>query len=478
MSLTQEEIQQYRTQYNVGPSVVPAQKNPAERIAELRQSAQRKKQTEDYKQTDEGKSFLKKMGETRSKFEQFATGVGKGLVSTVRGASKLGEKALQAPLKAGGVDFPEKTGAEQLIPEEVVTPKTKAEKAGFVGEQIAEFFVPWTKIAKMPQVVGKVRMIPKIIEQAGDFTLRAGVQEGEISGGDMVAGLALGGGFRIGAKAFNSLTNKLPQRLIRGILKQPKKEIKAGKDVSEYVLENKKIGNVQSLFDDSVKGVEDFSNQIQKKLGSQDVKNILIDRNKIYQTLKQNFAESGIGLKEINDIVKKLSPQAAALLKESKLTLPQANRLRQLIDKTLGDRVFLGAQLPFNKEVLKSFNTVLRNEVKQKAPEGTRKLFDTLSKEITLRNALDGALSSGTGNRVLGLTDFITIGGGSAILGAPGAIMATAAKKIAETPQARMGAAKTFKGLQKLEELKNIVPPGLKGLVNEIIDSVTGEKSN
>ena len=93
---------------------------------------------------------LERFGETLG---QFGIGMEKGGLSTVRGT---GEKMLGGGLKtilpkkaesAFGLEK-ERTGAEELIPESMVTPERGAQKAGFLTEQIAEYFIPAAKAAK------------------------------------------------------------------------------------------------------------------------------------------------------------------------------------------------------------------------------------------------------------------------------------------------------------------------------------------
>src|SRR3990167_6739998 len=110
----------------------------------------------------------KDKGETG--FGGFATGVGKGILSTVKGAGQLGEKIGQAPLKllkkVTGIDATSKSvyseealqqNAEQggfmgkLFNAENLKAKSGAEKFGKFVEQVAEFAVPGSKIAKATQ---------------------------------------------------------------------------------------------------------------------------------------------------------------------------------------------------------------------------------------------------------------------------------------------------------------------------------------
>lgn len=142
-----------------------------------------------------GLRFLKGAGE-------FAIGIPMGGLKTIRGAAALGEKGLSA---ITGAILPEaeekakrfispagKTSAEELIPEKFVTPTTPAMKAGFIGEQIAEFFIPGalpeklglaaiSKIEKGGKLIkGAVKLGTKAITEAGLAGGQTALQKGKI----------------------------------------------------------------------------------------------------------------------------------------------------------------------------------------------------------------------------------------------------------------------------------------------------------
>lgn len=98
-----------------------------------------------------------------SDVEQFAVGAGKGVLSTLRGASSLGERGIKAlgrlvtPKrfeKALGFEKSETTSAENLQKQiessvgakegSLTQPVNTLQRAGFTTEQIAEFFLPGT----------------------------------------------------------------------------------------------------------------------------------------------------------------------------------------------------------------------------------------------------------------------------------------------------------------------------------------------
>jgi len=107
-----------------------------------------------------------------------AVGVGKGVASTLRGASELGEKGIKGlgrfltPKKFEerlGFAKTEEPVIEQFIPEEKVKPVGTAEKIGFFGEQIGEFLIPGaapTKIGKAAAGAKALKEAPKAAKTA------------------------------------------------------------------------------------------------------------------------------------------------------------------------------------------------------------------------------------------------------------------------------------------------------------------------
>lgn len=134
---------------------------------------------------------------------QVGTGVAKGAISTLTGAAGLGERMLGSFWKTvlpkslekklgitentptlGIFKKPTKevkTSAEELIPEKARKPEGTAEKAGFIGEQIAEFFIPGGAGLKVGKAVEKVAGASKLAK-----ALKLGataLTEGGLAGG-------------------------------------------------------------------------------------------------------------------------------------------------------------------------------------------------------------------------------------------------------------------------------------------------------
>lgn len=151
MALSQEEIKQVREKYKIG-SNLSSQKPTGVTSADERIAGIEANLSKPEDQPEE---------EGVAGFQGVGTGIGKGLVSTFRGGSGLGEKIVKGVgrfftpkslEKKLGFEKTETTGAEEVIPEELITPKGTAEKIGFFGEQIAEFFIPSGAITKAGKV--------------------------------------------------------------------------------------------------------------------------------------------------------------------------------------------------------------------------------------------------------------------------------------------------------------------------------------
>lgn len=226
-----------------------------------------------------------------------AKGIVKGAVSTFRGISSLGERALS---KITGRPSPEvqkgTTASETLIPESVTTPENTAQKVGFTGEQIAEFFIPGMQAGKAGQAVKGLKFLqnsPKILRSllgatgrvAAEATTAGGVatlQEGKINervSEETLTEAALSLVFRGGS----FVAKKTPQFIkgVDNIISGLDDHVKSVLDPRRRVVEN--ITNIEN-----VKNVENISNISDVN----QIKTILEDRaNKVIAEIKPTLAE-------------------------------------------------------------------------------------------------------------------------------------------------------------------------------------------
>jgi len=429
---------------------------------------------------DETPAFGKALG-------NFFIGAAKGVGSTLEGLDKLTRKI--PGLKQVQETFNPRTKEDIESSREMLTAEGGAQRAGKFTEQVAEFLVPAGAIGKLGKGAEAILKGTKLGERAikvGTLGARAGL-EGISAGGVTLAQTGgdleesakigvIGAGFPIAGKILSPLkkiiTEALPIRLMQSAIGQSKKALIAGKDVSEYALKNKKVGTAEKLITNSSDAVESLGQKIQSLLTSAP-KTARILKNELLSDVANAINEAGgsISAKEVSEIVKQLAPQAKGLLQKQSLSLPEANQIRQLLDRTLGDRSFLSQQLTFNKDILRSYSNAIRENVKTLAPAGTRETFEELSKEITLRNALIEKYTGKARNEVLNAFDLILAGGGFLGGGAPGSIGAVAVKKFAQSALGKTLSAQALKGAGDIAEKLSIFTPVEKVAILKLIQN-------
>jgi len=258
-------------------------------------------------------------------------------------------------------------------------------------------------------------------------SLAAGKGAGDVAKDTAISG-AIGAGAgaasHVISAATKAIVDNLPTRLLRDLTKQSKAELRAGKDVAPTILADKRVGTTEGLIQGAQDNIERLGSQIQSKLAQGTAGGATVSRDRVFNDVAESFNSNGAALdkQEVQNIVGALAPQAKGLLAKQTLTLAEANQLRSVLDRTLGDKAFLKSQLPFNKDVLKQFADTLREDVKAKGPEELRSLFSEQSKEIRLRNVLNEASLAESRKNFWNWRDIISGGIGASLGGLPGIV--------------------------------------------------------
>ena len=262
--------------------------------------------------------------------------------------------------------------------------------------------------------------------------------------GELATGAAVGAAIPLvgaGVKITkNTLTQVLPKSLIKGALPG-----QTSGELSEYVLKNTKLGTTTTMLQNAKSNISQLSNQVDNILSKSTE---TVGKKTILNSVAKSYGQTGGGGtitgSEVEKIVKRVAPDVRGLLSKENLSLRDANKLRRAIDQSLGDRFFLAKHSAFAKEVTGNFNSFLRELVKSKAPT-TRSIFDEMSKEIGLRNALNTAVKK-SGFK-LTLFDIFAGLGGFAGAGPLGGASAIALERAARSPAVGIGVAKGFSQL-------------------------------
>lgn len=290
------------------------------------------------------------------------------------------------------------------------------------------------------------------------------VSEGE-SGSNILKDAAIGGvtgGAISGASEFVSgLTNHMPDRIVKRIL--PK--LKDGN--VDYAINNTKLGSVSSLTKDSEINVQTMGKQIESVLKSPKYITHTGDGNTAIQKTLEAFPDSEYTPDIILRKVKSLVGEKAGLVQKvanGSATLYEKNVLRMAIDKATNTVYTSLNRPPEIKLIGSTFADALRSEVQATAKE-TAPIFEKLTKEINLRNALQAANKRLQKNLPVSLYD---LAAGAAVGGGPAGIATAGIAKVARMPGVNLAAAK---GLQAAAPVANVAGKVAQGAIAPAINS-------
>lgn len=414
------------------------------------------------------------------------TGLAKSAGQTAMGIGELG-RGIQGlisrgtGLDMGGPSLFDKGSSSNLAAQEALKPDSRAEQVTkFVGNA-AQYSAPTGAATRLTKGVGLSRMIlgrgliggTTMAAQEGEFNRDAG-----IAAGFEAASGPLGIGFNKLAKVAST---ELPEWLVRPLLKQSKDAKAKGKDITSFLVESGRVGSVDDLISKSQTSIDDISRQVDDLLKQGADDGIQVARRDIAKTVADNLNKGGAAVDEteILEVVERLSPQAKGLLKKEVLTLQEANKLRSSIDRTLGDRGFLRDQLPFNKEVLRSFTNTLREQVKSRGDDTLTPLFDDYAKNIRLRNALIDQASSGVAKNSLGFYDILT---GVGAFGATGnplvGLGAVGGRRAFESGQVKTGLAQMLTNADDVQRALAQYSPQQRAVIMQFLSGLDENTTN
>ena len=329
---------------------------------------------------------------------------------------------------------------------------------------------------------------------AGTRAISKGADIGEATKSAAIGGVIAGAIPIAGAglQAIGKQISLLPARFVNSALSRNKSQVLNDiakdkvDDFANYVVKSKPIGTADKLVNESIDSVQSLSNKINTMLSSSERQvggKTTIGINNFLDDIAKTPEAEGALLKrvDIQGIVERLAPQTKQLLSKKSLTILEANKLRQLLDKTLGDRAFLGGQLSSDKIILRTFANNLRETVKSKAPQGTRAMFSELANEIRFRDGLLDRIAKKAGNQVLSFGDFIGGGlGGIFGGGLPGAVAGVTARRVIESVPFKIGSAKAISAITKAGPILDSLAPAQQTAILKLFSellSPTNENS-
>ena len=344
------------------------------------------------------------------------------------------------------------TGATGVI--KGVGEAAKIAKAGLTGKPLPAPSISPTRFAGSAAKLGLTvasfggigaagSLGAKALQTAGlgaGFAGAEAVEQGRVPRlGELATGAAVGGAIPVVGAGFGAIKRGIADTLPKSLIKTyfPTGE----KNITDFILKNPKLGTARNMLDTAKNNVKNLSGQIDNILDEVSPDEV-VNKKFLLNSVARSYGQTGGGGTltgtAAEKVISRVVPEAKGLLSKETLTVKDANRLRKAIDLALGDRFFLVKHSPFTKEVAGTFNSFLRDTVKANAPKSVP-VFDELSKEITLRNALNQTTKK-LGR--LNLRD-IAAGLGGAIAGGPvGAIGTLAGVRAFQEPGVALGVAR------------------------------------
>lgn len=350
----------------------------------------------------------------------------------------LGTAAVEAGQLAGvvpgGVKGMEETSESQVSPEKLI---------GDYGQAALT--------AAAPEIGGEEGAAGRI---AGNVALGAGLggtnamaqgKDTEDVAGEATGGAALGGGASVLGEGLSKLSSILPARLIKAALP------KLANGTEADALQKIKIGSMSKMLSDSKNAVSSLGKQVQAVLTHPDYANETGQGNSAVQKTLDSFPNSNYTSDSILNEIKSLVPETGALVDKignGTATIGEKNDVRSSLDQATKSLYTKMSRPPASQAIGKSFADALRGEVQNAAPE-TKPIFEKLSQELNLRNALDSAKTKSDRKSAVGLYDIISGLGGLASAGPLGSLAAIGTEKLARSPEAQIGAAKGVQAISK-----------------------------
>lgn len=375
------------------------------------------------------------------------------------------------------------------------TVKTIAGQAASAAGQVAPFSsgVGLAALDKLPAVTAAMRGGKGVAARVGLRGAQSAVapalgaagqslqnQEslGKVAGkaaGAGAFGAALGGGIQLGFETINAVAQALPERLYNSALGVKKTDIKAGYSPSAELIKKGEWGSLRGIKDRQQAIADAADDAVDKILKGSEV---TTKPESFFQAVADNYNKSYKGKLKPEDvklIVGSLDPRIASLAEAKTWTLEDANKFRQTVDKVLGHKTFIAAQLPFKKEVADELTNNIRGAVQSLAPD-TKPLFKDWATAIRTTRAIEEKLAA-QGSNIVGAGDIWTaVAGGAASGGITGAVALPIARRLAGSGLTKTAAAVGLDRIGNAIDFMNLLPGNLRvQIVKLLTDAVTGE---
>lgn len=334
----------------------------------------------------------------------------KGAASTAQGISSLGQKYLTNPInRALGVEE-----RDISLPDSVMKPEGTAQKVGFGAEQIAEFLVPSSKVAKLEKGLG---LAGRATTEAAVAGTQRSLQQGEVNKDSALTAI-VGGMFPVagaGLSKAKGLLKPVGQKIQQTVIKPGVREIEDGFDINN-IQKYDVGGSLVQTVDKTNKKINELKDQLQSALGSS---NQSVNLNKVYEDTINFLSGKNKALQfGDNTSIKRVTDSLKTEIED----VAGSNGLVDLVQATdvkrgAGNKGAWSFRNPdpdssATEKVYTAFYTKLKEAIEKAAPDqNIKEINRQISELIPISNAALRRLPVDQRNNVIGLTDGLALFG-------------------------------------------------------------------
>lgn len=282
---------------------------------------------------------------------------------------------------------------------------------------------------------------------------------------DTAIGAATGGVLGSGAEAVTKVAKVLPRRIAGSFIKTP-----ANEDVVDYAVK-KGLSSPRTMLKQSDASIKTLGKSLDQALKNPKYANKKFAGKAILDDILAQFPDAGMNRADLISNLKRIAPlKAATISKLSKgsFTLKELHSLNSAIGKNTYKMAFDDPTVKAGKElgnaVYHRISSIIKGTAKETVP-----LFDDLSKEFPLNEALDRAIKRGVKAKHFTFMDLAAIIGGMHLAGPVGGLGVLTGEKILRSPSVNL------KGAGLISKFGNeTARQARQGLRAPLIEGATG----
>lgn len=247
---------------------------------------------------------------------------------------------------------------------------------------------------------------------------------------DTAIGSITAGVLGTGSEALTKVAQVLPRRIAGSFIKTP-----ANEDVVDYAVK-KGLGSPRKMLKQSEESIKTLGTQLDQALNNPKYVGVKFKGKDILDDILAKYPDAGMKRADLISNLKRIVPLKSALIdkmEKGTFTLKELHSLNSAIGKNTFKMAFDDPTVKAGKELGNAVYQKISNIIKTTAKE-TVPLFDDLSKEYPLSEALDRAIKRGVKAKHFTFMDLAAIIGGMHLAGPIGGLGVLAGEKILRSP--------------------------------------------